>query len=40
MAYGDFENLPKRMACDKILRDKALILLKIQNTIVIKKVFL
>ena len=40
MAYGDFEDFPKRVASDKILRNKALILLKIQNAIVIKKVIL
>ena len=31
IAYGDFKDLPKRTAFDKVLRDKALILLKLQN---------
>ena len=28
MAYGDFEDLPKRIASDKILRDKAFYIFK------------
>ena len=36
MAYGDFKDLAKRTACDKILKDKAFILLKILNPINIK----
>ena len=31
MACGDFKDSPRRTACDKILRDKAFKLLKIQN---------
>ena len=31
MAYGDFKNLPRRTASDKVLRDKHLILLKAQK---------
>ena len=46
MAYGDFIDLTRRTASDKILRDKAfniakhLILLKIQNIMAIKEVLL
>ena len=35
MAYGDFEDLNRRTAADKVLPDKAFILLKIQNMMVI-----
>ena len=35
MAYGDFEGLNRRTAADKVLPDKAFILLKIQNMMVI-----
>ena len=38
MAYGDFKDLTKRIASDKILREKALILPKILNMIDIKEV--
>ena len=38
MAYGDFKELARRTASDKVLRDKALILLKIQNTMDINEV--
>ena len=31
MAYGDFKELPRRSITDKILHEKALILLKIRN---------
>ena len=31
MAYGDFKDLPRRAASDKVLRDKHLILLKSQK---------
>ena len=31
MAYGDFKDLNRRTFADKLLSDKALILLKIQN---------
>ena len=37
MAYGDFKDLKKRTAADKVLRDKALILLKISNMMDIKE---
>ena len=40
MAYGDFKDLSRRTASDKILRDKHLILLKIQNRIDIKRFML
>ena len=40
MACGDFEDLTKRIASDKILCDKALLLLKIQNMMDIKGVLL
>ena len=33
MSYGDFKDLTRRTTCDKILSDKAKILLKIQNII-------
>ena len=33
MAYEDFEDLPIRTASDKVLHDKALILLKIKNMV-------
>ena len=36
MAYGDFKDLAKRRAYDKVLRNKALILLKILNMMDIK----
>ena len=36
MAYGDFKDLNRRTTSDKILRDKALILLKIRNMMDIK----
>ena len=36
MAYGDFKDLAKRTTDDKVLRDKPLILLKIQNMMDIK----
>ena len=31
MAYGDFKDLNRRAAADKVLRDKHLILLEMQN---------
>ena len=37
MAYGDFKDLARRTASDKVLRDKALVLLKIQNMMDIKE---
>ena len=37
MAYGDFKNLKRRTAADNVLRDKALILLKIPNMMDIKE---
>ena len=40
MAYGHFKDLAKRTASDKILRDEAFILLKIQNMMDIKEVLL
>ena len=40
MACGDFKDLTKRIASDKILCDKALKLLKIQNMMDIKGVLL
>ena len=40
MAYGDFKDLTRRTASDKILHDKHLILLKIQNITDIKEVLL
>ena len=38
MDYGYFKDLPRRTASDKVLHDKALILLKIQNMTDMKKV--
>ena len=38
MVYGDFKNLPRRKAADKVLRDKAFNLLKIQTMMDIKEV--
>ena len=40
VAYGDFKDLAKRTVCDKVLRDKALTLLKTLNMINIKEVLL
>ena len=40
MAYGDFKDLARRTAPDKICVIKHLILLKIQNIINIEKVLL
>ena len=40
VTYGDFKDLPGRTAYDKVLRVKHLILLKIQNMMDIKKVWL
>ena len=40
MAYGDFKDLAKRTASDRVLRDKHLILLKILNMMDIKEVLL
>ena len=37
MVYGDFKNLPRRTAADKVLRDKAFNLLKIQTMMDIKE---
>ena len=37
MAYGDFKDLARRTASDKVLRDKAFNLLKILNMIDIKE---
>ena len=37
MTYGDFKDLPKRTASDKVLRDKALIIGK--NMMDIKEIF-
>ena len=39
MAYGDFKDLEKKTASDKVLRVKYLVLLKIQNMMDIKEVF-
>ena len=36
MAYGDFKDIARRTASDKVLRDKHLILLKILNMMGIK----
>ena len=36
MAYGDFKDLNRRTASDKVLCNKALIMLKIQNMMDIK----
>ena len=38
MAYGDFKDLAKRTATDKVLRDKAFNIAKIQNMMDIKEV--
>ena len=38
MAYGDFQDLAKRTATDKVLRDKAFNIAKIQNMMDIKEV--
>ena len=38
MDYGYFKDLPRRTASDKVLRGKALILLKIQNMTDMKRV--
>ena len=40
MTYGDFKDLARRTASDKVLRDKHLILLKIQNMVDIKEILL
>ena len=40
MAYGDFKDLPRRIAADKILRDKYLTLLNIENMMDVKRVLL
>ena len=40
MAYGDFKELPRRTASDKYYMIKHLMLLKIQNILDIKEVFL
>ena len=40
MAYGSFKDLAKRTASDKVLRNKAFILLKIQNMMDIKEILL
>ena len=40
MAYGDLKELTRRTASDKILSDKTLILLKIQNMMDIKGILL
>ena len=37
MAYGGFKDLSRRTTSDKVLSDKTLILLKIQNIIEINK---
>ena len=37
MAYGDLKNLTKRTSADKVLRDKHLMLLKIQNMMDMKE---
>ena len=37
MAYGDFKDLKKRTADDRVLRDKAFNILKIQNLMDIKE---
>ena len=37
MAYGDFKDLARRTASDNVLRDKALILLKIENVMDMKE---
>ena len=38
MAYGDFKDLAKRTASDKVLRDKSFNIAKNQNMMNIKKV--
>ena len=40
MAYGDFKDLTRRTASDKILRDKSFNIAKIQNIMDIKRVLL
>ena len=40
MAYGDFKDLTRRTASDKILRDKSFNIAKIQNIMDIKGVLL
>ena len=40
MVYGDFKSLPRRTACDKVLRDKTFNIVKIQYIIEIKKALL
>ena len=40
MAYGDFKDLNRRTFADKVLRDKAFNILKIQNTMDINVDFL
>ena len=40
MAYGDFKDLAKQTASDKVLRDEHLILLKILNMMDIKGMLL
>ena len=40
MAYRDFKDLPQRAASDKVLRDKAFNIAKIQNMMDIKEVLL
>ena len=37
MSYGDFKDLAKRTAADKVLRDKAFNIAKIQNMMDIKE---
>ena len=37
MAYGDFKDLAKRTAADKVLKNKAFNMLKIQNMMDIKE---
>ena len=37
MSYGNFNDLARRTASDKVLREKQLILLKIQNVMDIKE---
>ena len=40
MVYGDFKSLPRRTACDKVLRDKTFNIVKIQYIMEIKKALL
>ena len=40
MGYGDFKNLPRRTASDKVLHDKAFHIAKIRNMMDIKEVML